>query len=277
MESPDPSQNTSGPARSGVYVTAGMNLRIANLRLHFSEDGEVSSDIRLEVSLDVFPHWMSIALEHARHLHDANKRLLVVWSQADENAVHGALEAEFLAAMQAITASAIAWDGLFGTLRRYVTLPDDLLTSWRSNRTARSARVLEVVRRSCRIGNKSTQELGHILRDTYKWRGWSVHPPASFTAPVQHPDLHIHTEWRFAGFRLHNAHHIVRALISAIPQLLTRPRLESSEFKDFCKAMQPRMRHLVETGEPVLGVLISGQARELLGLAPVGPVVDNEV
>jgi hypothetical protein len=257
--------------RQGVLVAAGTHLRLADLRFTIDDAGELQSSLRLELALDVFPHWMAIALGHAEALESAHTQLLAAWPTPDEGAVHAALEAEFLASMQAITATAIAWDALYDTVQRVSPISTEITASWRHNRTARYQRLGEVLRRGFRIGNASAVQLRLVLKETFKYRGWSVHPPAAFSTPAHHPELNVQTEWRFAAFRHFNAHHTVRAAIALIPQLMTRPRAARPELVKFCGPMLPRMKALVERWEDRFGMSIEGEARGLLGLVPRPP------
>lgn len=253
--------------RPGVLVAAGTNLRIADLRFTLDESGELQSSLRLELALDVFPHWMSIALDHVESVNRANAQLTEAWASADDTAIHAALEAEFRASMQAITASAITWDALYDTIQRVSPLPHDVTDSWRRNRTARYQRICELLRRSFRIRNQSVSQLRLVLKETFKFRSWCVHPPAAFATPALHPELGIQSDWRFVAFRHFNAHHTVRAVIMLIPQLLARPRSGHAELIKYCEPMLPRMRDLVVRWEAQFGAAIEGDAREVLGLA----------
>lgn len=261
-------QRPSEPTpRRGVLIAAGTNLRIADLRFTIDEKGEFQSSMRLELALDVFPYWMSIALDHAETLSRANGQLIAAWSSSDNSAVHAALEAEFRSSLQAITASAIAWDALYDTVQRVSPLPFEVRSSWSRNRTARYQRLCELLRRAFRIGNPSVAQLRLVLKETFKYRAWAVHPPAAFSAAAYHPELGIQTEWRFVAFRHFNAHHIVRTAVMLIPQLLTRPRSNQKELIKYCEPMLPRMRDLVNRWESQFGTTIDGEARGLLGLS----------
>jgi hypothetical protein len=234
---------------AGVFVTKGMTWGIPPGGLVISRDSAgkpVGGPMTIHVHFDVGPTWLEIAL---RHLEDAKVKRAVrieAWQGTDEQAKAAALEGEFEASMQAITAAVTAIDAFYAVVRTKTQLPHDLIAAWRKNRTARDAQVSELLRRAFSLNSNDTHTrvLRQNLRELYRIRGQAVHPTGKIEAPVLHPELGVGVEWRFAEFRFENAYLAVRETVSMLCQLVTYGKPQNAQIQKYADTMRPRLQEL---------------------------------
>jgi hypothetical protein len=252
MDEDDPTRRSDG-----IYVARGMTLQIpaGGLVLSFDKDGRTDVKATVHVSLDVYPHWLAVAMDRLDDAECAAGEVKALWDNDRARAAE-ALEREFLASMQCIVAAATAVDAFYATVRRYIEIPEADREAWKKNRTARYVQISEVLRRGFLMGKDKPAQLRIILKDVYKFRGWSVHPPAKFQEPVVVPDLCVSTDWRFAAFRATNAKPLSGLVLSVIAQLLRRPRGELPELVRYCEGASPLISPPVTRWESRYGPLV---------------------
>ena len=239
----------------GIHITRGMRLRIGELRLSLADDGSVdASSVEISVSIDLYVHWLEIAMGHLVRAEEAHIRLLEVWELNDDAQSGVWLEGEFAASMQCITASAVALDAFYALARHYVLVPKAEVEAWRRNRTARPRQMAEVLRRAFLIGPKSFKTVRQRLEEVSEWRDWSVHPRAGFEKPVRYDELHVGVEWRFVAFRFDNAKAILGFALSFVAQALSRPK-PYPELVEHCNGVSPLVASLVGQWEDRYGLL----------------------
>lgn len=101
-----PSTGGKQPADGGIYAARWTTLRFpAGTVVLTLERGELEVR-RTEVGLDVWPHWLEIALQHSADATRAHEGLLSALAAQEEQGTHDALEHEFRSAMQSISAAA---------------------------------------------------------------------------------------------------------------------------------------------------------------------------
>lgn len=210
------------PKAAGVYVSRGVSLRIKNLRIECDTDGSELPPITPQVLLSMCPFWFEIAVNQLDAAESAHSMLIDAKSSGENERVGLALEAEFKASMQAIVAAATAMDALYASVREYVSLPADLISTWTANRTARYKQVAEVLRRGFVTKPRGVENLRRFLKELYRFRDLAVHPPGTYSAPILHPDVGAGTEWRFVAFTASNAHQLVRGALAFSVLLATR-------------------------------------------------------
>jgi hypothetical protein len=241
-----------------VFVTRGIGIRIpaGGLTLGIGPDGETQGNLRLQVALDMCPHWLEIAVAHLEVAAHARSDLISACSRAEESRIGPALEREFQAGMQAVTAAVIALDALYASVRERVAIPDSLVATWRRKRTARHRQVAEVLRRAFRVGPKSFARLAAALQKLYRSRDLAVHPPGTFSDPVLHPVLRSGTEWRFVSFGYESAYSAVRAALAFVAQLSALPRTKEDSFLQYCADLHARLEPLRLRWESGFGPLL---------------------
>lgn len=204
----------------GILISRGASVRIPKdgLRISLGPDGKITGEpLRLEISLNFVGHWMRVALAQLGFCEDARNRHLAV-EEKDGAVIGPHLEDECVAGMVAIMAAATAIDAFYAALKdrspRVASIPVS-----RTGRSSRHRIVAEAIRREFRVGPNSQANVRLGLRELYKFRDWSVHPSAAFSAPVRHPDVPSLVEWRYAAFRFENSQKAVRVALSMLVQL----------------------------------------------------------
>lgn len=202
------SEEEAAPSGGGVLVPRWTSLRIpaGGLRLSIGPDGGFQADpLVVEVTMDMWPHWLEIAIRHWRRSQAAHADLLAAHEAGDSDAVHAALSTEFQESMQAISSSAFALDALLGAISEQWPPPQSIREAWSRNSTPRTGRLLEMARRTSRLTNEEVRSIKTGIRSVFRFRDWAVHPPRDFRQPHLHPDLNVGVDWRFAAYTAQNA------------------------------------------------------------------------
>ena len=95
---------------------------------------------------------------------------------------------------------------------------------------------------------------GYLI-ELYKYRDWSVHPPAGYNKPVLYDELRVSIEWRFVAFRFENAKSSLGISLSLIAQLLACPKPNLNSLVEHCQGSLSLVMPLVEQWESKFGKL----------------------
>jgi hypothetical protein len=239
----------------GIFITRGMRISVANFTISMSENGEMSTDLQLHLSLDMCPYWLNIAARHVSEAQECHRRVLEAWRGPDGEPRAIAIEAEFEAGMQAIMSAGIAIDAFYASVKEFVDLPADVTARWRTNGTARHKQISEVLRRAFRMDPRSAVNLREAIKEILRFRDSAVHPPADTRAPVRYAELGTATEWRLEAFRAENARTLCGLALSIVAQLVEAPRLEDPAFVDYCTSTRARLIPLLSAWESQYGEL----------------------
>jgi hypothetical protein len=238
-----------------------MRLRLSEFSISLDDNGGLqSSPVEVSVSIDMYLYWLEIALAHLDASEAAHIELVSAWDSGDADRTSPPLEAEFAAAMQCITAAVIALDSFYAVARDHVPVSAEEILVWRNNRTSRPKQIAEVLRRGFLMGPESFAELRARLIEVFKWRDWSVHPPAGYDKPVRYDELHVGMEWRFVAFRYANALSVAGLALGLIAQLVTKPRSSNESLAEHCQSMLALITPLVERWEERHGELYVREA-----------------
>jgi len=245
----------------GIHVTRSMRLRISDLTFSLKDDGTVeASDIKVDLSIDMYVYWLEMALEHLEAAEAAHAQLLETWTK-DDSASSAALERDCRESMQCIVASAIAIDAFYAMVGDHVKVPERTREAWRRNRTSRAKQVAEILRRSFQIGPKSFAQVRRHIVELFSWRDRAVHPAAGYDEPVRYEELHVATEWRLVAFRAENAKNALLIALCLITQLLQRPMAKHATLTEHCAGSLQFVAPLVEQWEAKYGELYSREDR----------------
>lgn len=151
--------------------------------------------------------------------------------------------------MQAIVAAAIALDALYAAVKERVEIPEDQTRAWRENGTARWKQMAEVFRRGFNPSQEGFQNLRDVLSEISKYRGWAVHPPATFREPILREEIERGVEWRFMAFRHYNARETVRITLSIISQLAQKGADGDDPMSEYSTYLESAVAPLVERWE----------------------------
>lgn len=217
-----------------VFVIEGMNLRIPAGGFVVDRDG---ASARVELSIDMWPYWVDIAMDQVLLAHSAREQLLAAITDGDGNAKGKALIEECKASMVAISACAFAIEAFYDSVTERTTIQPSLAEAWKTSKPARHARIHQTFARAFLLTNERSKEIRHSLQQIFNFRNQSVHPSAAFTAPTLHPILNVGVERRFCLFRLENAHSVTKHSIAQIRHLVERPRSAKAEMMEWCEGM----------------------------------------
>lgn len=247
MKAPDP----------GVFVVKGMQISIPKFSIRIGLDGKLKGDpVTLETGLDVCPDWLQIAYGHLLRTEKANDKLMIAKEAQNNKKIGEALEAEFIAGMQTIMASACAMDAYYASVKQRIHIPDDLTRSWLKNRTARYRQIDQVLRRAFPMSDVSKKTMRTILKETMSFRDKAVHPSSGTTSPALHPELNKVTDWRYVAFRYYNAKASAGTILSLIAQTAGRPPKDKSKnLVTYCETLTTRVRPLVKRWDRRYGKL----------------------
>jgi hypothetical protein len=214
MEPEVPQSNPALPESGvgGIHISRGVQMRIPPGGLVISLDKPGMQVTRVELQLDTCVHWLEIALEHlaaARMAHNALSK-----PDTTQNELGTLLDREFKSSVQAAMAAATFFEALYAaTLDRNPTKPMPHVPGKRRP-SPRYARVTEQLRRSFGLRKQGTANLRSVLAVVYEFRDEAVHPSATFSEPVLHPQLHVGVERRFVKFGYDSARQLVRAALA---------------------------------------------------------------
>ena len=195
-----------GEVVDGPFITKGMRISIPELTISIGKDGEPSmGPIVIHTGLDMCPYWLSIAYDHLLVAQEARDRLLEAKEKGDNDVMGSALQEEFIHGMQATMASGIAVDAFYTDVKKFVDVPQDLLASWRKNRTARHSQISEVLRQAFHLDQRSSAFVVTTLQHNFRLRNDAVHPREGTSEPEMHIELNQKTDWRYARFCFYNA------------------------------------------------------------------------
>lgn len=244
MHTPTPPP-TPSPSSGGIHISRGVRLRIpvGGLVIHTNtSDGPQMEITTVELQLDTCVHWLEIALEHLAAAKLAHDSLLAAPSNSPD--LGNLLDREFKASVQAAVAAATFFEALHATTVEHApSKPAPAIG--KARRPTRYATVTEQLRRSFGLGKQATANLRSVLREVYRFRDQAVHPSATFTQPVLHPQLHVGVEHRFVMFCFGNAKQLVRAALAFSKILASR------DLSRRPKAIQDLGAYLLEVCSPL--------------------------
>lgn len=264
MDANQRDQRTTGSSspeeksNAGIFITKGSQISIpeGGLVIRLGPEGQLeTADLTIHIALHLTTYWLEIAYNHLRSSDAAAQDVASAVNAEDDTALGQALEREFMAAMQAMAAAAIAVDALYASIKERVEVPQSTVEAWRKNRTARFKQIAEVFRLGFQIGPKSYKQLASMLRELFRFRDWAVHPPSKASAPVLRVDIGKATEWRFAAFRFENARPAVQMALSMSAQLASRPKPKFPDLVQHCAGLQQMLAPLVSEWEARYGEL----------------------
>lgn len=166
----------------------------------------------VHLQLDTCVHWLEIALEHLANARVAHEALVA--EPPSSPALGGLLDREFKASVQAAFSAATFFEALYAATVERDPRKVSPASGKSRKRPTRYAIVGEQLRRSFGLRKQGTANLRSVLSEVYRFRDQAVHPSATFTEPVLHPDLGIGVERRFIMFGASSAQQLVRAALA---------------------------------------------------------------
>lgn len=227
----------------GIFVMQGQRLSISSFTIHMDVEGKITSPgPTLSTGVEMAPYWLDIAAREANSAVRLVSKTNEAWKSGDTDAQTKALDAEFKACLQAITAAAFAMDAFYSTVEEAAPTAEATRNAWRRNRTRRSRRVFETLRRNFPITAGSQASLGPFLDQLYSFRDLAVHPTARTREAKKHPRLPVSIDEMFSRFRGRNAWVCVGVVIEMIQALTSVPKIKS----DVLRGRMVPLKNLVD-------------------------------
>lgn len=217
----------------GIFVMQGQRLSISSFTISINDEGELSSPgPTLSTGVEMAPYWLEMAMEHAKASERLVSRTNEAWKTGDPEVQTKALNAEFKAALQAMTAAAFAIDAFYATINEVAPVPEATLKAWNKNRTRRSRRVFESIRRNFPMTAGSQASLKQFLDQLFSFRDQAVHPTPQTREAKKHPRLPVSVDEMFCKFRARNAWVSVGMTIEMLEALASSPKIRSPELRE---------------------------------------------
>jgi hypothetical protein len=212
-------------AEEGVpfLIPRATSVRIPAGGLRIPSSGDEAPSVRLQASLDVWPHWLEIALLREEEAHRARSSLMAAHGAGDRKARARNLELEFQASLQGITAAAVCLESVYLAILPLIDKASPLARNATSKRTAgqRIATLLE----TCFLHSTASAEVLHqACGELFRLRNWAVHPPSRFQDLVLHQELGTAVEWRFATYTAPHCRAFAEFAGGALRWCFRRPR-----------------------------------------------------
>lgn len=189
-----------------VLIFEGMKVGVlpGDFTIHIDDAGQMHSNLTLSTSFNLLPLLLRIAYDNIVSSHQANKNIQEEWND-DPNNQKRLLIKELIASMQVFIASGIALDSLYGQLKPYANLSPTESESWKKNRTKRSARILDVIRRVYKLNNETVKAFRTNIKLVMDLRDKAVHPDNSIKRSCTRSDISVDVDWRFSTYQYGNA------------------------------------------------------------------------
>lgn len=226
----------------GVFIQKGTTIALGEL---------VGNSRILHVRFDVTATWLSLAIRHLRDAITARVARNTAWAGTDEGLKAQTLEQEFESAMQAIVAAAICIDTFYALVKRHIVIPPGTHAAWNRNRTARYARIGEMLRHAFVLNNRDMKNLRQALKEIFRFRDMIVHPDGQIQPSIQHPELGVGTEWRFIYFRTTNAEAAVKVVNDMIWEFAFRARCRNPNVETEILRLRDRLNVVFPGGRPL--------------------------
>jgi hypothetical protein len=230
----------------GILITDGADFTIHGLQIRFDKEGVHASHAGTSLRLDVCRHWLRIAVAHVADAAAANRDLLEADSSGENANLGTILEREFRSSMQAMVSATIALDAFYAAIKDRIVVPQDQISAWQKNRTARWKQMAEVFRLAFGLGDRAVVEVRKLLKEAFKYRDWAIHPPAAEQGPALCDDIHVGVEWRLVAFRYKNAATIVQMALALVNRMLKKEHPEPEALAKYCEGLRPAVDALIE-------------------------------
>ena len=192
----------------GIFITAGMDLRISNLRIPL--DGSAPPPVTASVRMDTWHHWLFVACDQVRvasdHEADLHQALAEERATGSEDSPRkqAALEGEFRGAMITVASCAFAVDAFYATVKeRFGSHPD--AERWKDNGIPRHGQIAATLHYRLKLKGRAMPVIRDLLKQLFKFRDMAVHPHALFSDPIYRADLNAGVEPRFVTYSAEHA------------------------------------------------------------------------
>jgi len=231
----------------GITTADGDSLRISGIKIDLTS-GTVSH-AGISMTTEAWLPWLAIASDELRSAKVTRQSLVEAAQRQDFNAKLEALETEMKASMVAISASSFALDAFYARVKELAPPPQELVTAWRKNKTARHRQVTELQLRNFAYKPGAPDELRQNTESLYKLRDWLVHPPADFKPVQLHPVLKEAFEWRKTVFTFENAQQSHNFALAVIKVSVESSKPKEKALREWCINAQKLLEPLLKVSD----------------------------
>lgn len=146
--------------------------------------------------------------------------------------------------MQAIVASAIAFDALYASVKLKIGQKAPIRQNSKRKRS-RFGKIAETLKLAFRMPQKKFEPLRSQLEALFDLRDLAVHPSAEFSEVVVHPELQVGVERRLVDYRYQNAAAIVEASVRKIRELVGSEKTHNEAVRKYAEVLRPIVETLV--------------------------------
>lgn len=217
MPKSNDSDDHDPPQSRGILMDPGLTITISELTIERDEDGQQTTHGgKLLVARDVTPIWLNLSWDHLLAAAAVDKKVTAANAADHSGDLSSALLKRTISGMQSIVATAIAVEAFEYNVRERFELPASITAAWTKNRTAKFKRVTEALRQAFSLGNDKAEAIRKMAEEIFRYRRFTVHPPADARDAVFEPQFSRHVEWRHVAFGLRNAAHLHRFALLTI-------------------------------------------------------------
>jgi len=176
-----------------------------DLRVEVDESGEPKGTLILSTAYNVIPLWLRIARDQWNEAKRASESVRTNLSSDDGEVNRELLVGELEASLQVFVACGIALDALYDQVRPFTKVGAQQIKAWKKNRTARAARIVEVLRTAYRLVNDHTAAFRKNISGIISFRDNAVHPSLELRQTCIRPDIPVGVDWKFSAYKFTNA------------------------------------------------------------------------
>ena len=191
---------------AGVLIFEGMKVGVldGDCSISVDEEGQTTSNLILSTSYNVLPIWLRIAYENITLSHDASEAIANEWCEESEKQKE-LLLAELTPSIQVFVACGAALDAIYDQLRPFADIGKSDIDAWKVSKTARSAQIVEIIRRVFKLDNEMTKAFKKNIKSIMEFRDQILHPTHEIKRTCTRPDIPVGVDWRFAAYRYGNS------------------------------------------------------------------------
>ena len=185
--------------------------------------------------------WSEIAATHC-HLARSHRAAALTYRRdlTDEGQrFSDALWQETKHAMLAITASAMAINGFYGSTSQFISIPAATVASWNANRTKRSSVILETFKQGFKLQAKPTMWQGE-LEWLFDVRDAAAHSKEQLQDTVLHP-TGVGTASEYSTYCLESAERATILLLDLLQTCQENPKPKYPDLVKYVAKLEPSM------------------------------------
>jgi hypothetical protein len=212
-----------------VFVLKGSSLQISDLRINLLTE---EANLTIKMGYDVFPLWLSNAVDAARKAERIGNELEKVWDGSGDPHVVSLLEQEISASMQCLVAVAAAIDGFYGSA--IARAPIDSGVAANKRKRGRHHFILSYFQQKFVLRNETKTSVEKPLREIFELRHAALHSHGKPEEIAFHPRHKVSVPKKVAMFRYENAIEATSLALRFISFLSVCPKPKFVSLREHC-------------------------------------------